>query len=260
MSNAAAEIRKLAHALGVAPQRLSALGDVPAADLRVLRAQIGEALFQADRHQFTKVAALSKAVPGAVAAKIVQFALPPLLAARTVELVEVNRAVDMVGRIGDEYLADVSAAMDPSRSPEIIAAIPPERVANVGAELARREEWVVIGGFVSQVSDTALRATVERFDGGQLLRIGYVLDDTSRLDEITRGLTDAQLDQMLVAAHEYELWAELDELLAQLGPERAARIRDRYAQAAPEIADATRAAAGRGALSAAGYATLAGTG
>ena len=39
------------------------LDGVPAEDLRELRAQIGEALFQADRHAFARVAALSKAVP-----------------------------------------------------------------------------------------------------------------------------------------------------------------------------------------------------
>lgn len=257
----AAEIQKLAHALGVGTERLASLADVPPEDLRGLRSQIGEAMFQADKHHFTKVAALANAVPTAVAAKITEFALPPLLAARTAELLEPQRAVDMVARMSDGYLADVSAAMDPSRSPEVIGAIPADRVAMVARELARRQEWVVIGGFVSQVSDSALAASVAEYDGEQLLRIGYVLDDTGRLDEITGMLSDDQLDAMLRAAHQHELWAELDELLGQLGPQRAERISARFRTAAPaDLTAATEAAAGRGALSEAGYAMLSGSG
>ena len=74
------------------------------------------------------------------------------IAARTAELLEPAKAADMVGRLSDRYLADVSAAMDPARAPEVIAQISPVHVAKVGAELARRGEWVIMGGFVSVVS------------------------------------------------------------------------------------------------------------
>ena len=65
----AAELQKLAHTLGVDVDRLDMLAGVPADELRTLRSQVAESLFQADKHYFTRVAALSKAVPGAVAAK-----------------------------------------------------------------------------------------------------------------------------------------------------------------------------------------------
>ena len=148
--DSAAEIQKLAHQLGVEPTRLAGLTGVPAGDLRILRAQIGDALFEADKPRFAKMAALSKAVPVAVAAKLTEFAMPPLLAARTAELIEPRRAADLVGRLSDGYLADVSAAMDASRAAEVVAEIPADRIATIGAELARRAEWVVIGGFVAQ--------------------------------------------------------------------------------------------------------------
>ena len=73
-----AEILKLAHQLGVPTSRLDFLAAVPPADLRALRGQIGEALFQADKHQFSKVVAVSKVVPTAIAAKITEHALSPL--------------------------------------------------------------------------------------------------------------------------------------------------------------------------------------
>ena len=53
-----------------------------------------------------------------------EFALPPMIAARTAELLDPAKAAEMVGRLSDGYLADVSAAMDPTRAPEVIARIP----------------------------------------------------------------------------------------------------------------------------------------
>lgn len=256
-AGSAAEIQKLAHTLGVGPERLSGLSGVPAADLRTLRAQTAAALFEADRARFAKMAALSKAVPVAVAAKLTEFALPPLLAARTAELIEPRRAADLVARISDGYLADVSSAMDAARAAEVVAHLPVDRVTKVGAELARRGEWVVIGGFVAQVSVEALAATVRVFDGEQLLRIGFVLDDKARLEDVAELVTDAQIDETLAAADSHGLWRELDDLLAHLSVERAGRMRARLAAGPPTVRTAVRAAARRGALSKAGLAKLA---
>jgi hypothetical protein len=247
-AQATAELRKLAHALDVEPERLAMLAGLPADDIRTLRKQVAEALFQADKHYFARVAALSKAVPGAVAAKLTEAVLPPLIAARTAELLEPRRAADLVGRISAKYLADVSLYMDASRAPEVIAAIPTARIASVGAELARRKEWVVIGGFVAQVTKEALAASVAEFDGEQLLRIGFVLDDVTRLDEIGTMLTDEQIDQMLVAAGEFGLWTEIQQLLEHLAPERITRMAGRYAAADESVRASFTQAAKSGAL------------
>lgn len=234
----AAELRKLAHALEVEPERLEFLAALPADDLRTLRRQIGEAMFQADRASLVRVAALSKAIPTAVAVKLTEAVLPPLIAARTAELLEPHRAAALVSRISERYLADVSRYMDAARAPEVVAAIPAERVGDVAAELARRKEWVVIGSFVAQVSDEALNASVSRFDGEQLLRIGFVLDDLSRLDAIGGMLSEQQIDELLTAAADSALWPELAELVGNLAPERVARLSERY----PGLADSVHAA------------------
>ena len=223
------ELRKLARALELDEDRLEFLETLPEQDLRTLRRQVGEAMFQADRPSLLRVAALSKAVPVAVAVKLSQAVLPPLIAARTSELLEPHRAAELVSRISPKYLADVSLYMDAARAPEVVAAIPAARVAEVAAELAKREEWIVIGSFVAQVDDDALRASVARFDGEQLLRIGFVLDDLSRLDDIGGMLTDQQIDELLVAAAKFSLWPELGELIANLSPGRVARLAEHYA-------------------------------
>jgi hypothetical protein len=253
-----AELRKLAHTLGVDADELAMVSALPGEDLRTLRKQITEALFQADKHYFTRVAALSKSVPGAVAAKLTEATLPPLLAARTAELIEPARAVDMVSRISDRYLADVSAAMDASRAPDVIAALPPERVAKVARELARRKEWIVIGGFVAEVSDAALKATVAVFDGEQLLRIGFVLDDMSRLDTIGEMLADEQIDQMLAAAVEFDLWTELADVIEHLSAKAVGRMAQRFAAADSATQKAFRAAAKKRTFDAAAMKQLAG--
>jgi hypothetical protein len=244
----AAEVLKLAHQLGVAPEQLHFLAEVPADQLRTLRQQIGDTLFDADKHHFTRVVAASKMVPSAVAAKITEHALPPLVAARTAELLDPVRAMDIVARLSDRYLADVSAAMDPYRAPEVVAGIPPATVAAVGTELARRGEWVVMGSFVSLVSHEALHATSRSLTGEQLLRVGYVLDDLSRMDEIAEVLSDRQLDELLAAAVRLELWPQLDEILAHLGTAGAQRLAGRLSAAPEEVRAAVLAAAASGLL------------
>jgi hypothetical protein len=253
-----AELRKLAHALDVGPERLDMLAGVPAEDLRTLRRQVGEAMFQADRHYLARVAALSKAIPVAVAVKLTEVVLPPLVAARTAELLEPHRAAHLVGRISEKYLADVSRYMDAARAPEVVAAIPAARVGDVAFELARRQEWIVIGSFVSHVSDEALAASVARFDGEQLLRIGLVLDDVARLDDIGGMLSDAQLDEMIAAAADGGLWLELQELLANLSPARIARLAEHYAAAEESVRAVYEAAAEAGDLDPSALAQLSG--
>jgi hypothetical protein len=253
-----AELRKLAHALDVPPERVELLAGLPAEDLRTLRRQVGEAMFQADRHYLVRVAALSKAIPVPLAVKLTELVLPPLVAARTAELLEPHRAAHLVGRISEKYLADVSRYMDAARAPEVVAAIPPDRVADVAGELAKREEWVVIGSFVSHVSEEALAASVARYDGEQLLRIGFVLDDVSRLDDIGGMLTDAQIDAILTAAAELGLWLELEELLENLSPARLARLAEAYAALDSSVRSGYEAAAQAGDLDAADLAKLAG--
>src|SRR5205823_718706 len=114
------------------------------------------------------------------------------------------KASELVARLSDSYLADVSAAMDPARAPAVVAGIPAERIARVGAELARRSEWIVIAGFIDHVSSAALAATIGAFTGEQLLRIGFVLDEKTRLDDVAALVTDEQLDDMYLAAEKQD--------------------------------------------------------
>ena len=235
------ELAKLAHQLGVPESELGCVAGVPDEDLRTLRRQIADALFEADKHHFTRLANLAKAVPVPIAAKVSELVLPPLLSARTAEVFDPQRAADMVNRMSARYVADVAAAMDPARSPAVVGAMPPESVSQVGAELAKRGEWVVVGAFVSYVSEPALEAAVEVLGGAQLLRISYALDDMSRIDELSALLTDQQVDDLLVAVPADGLWRELDNLLAVLGQVGLDRLRARFAVLDPDVQAAVQA-------------------
>jgi hypothetical protein len=79
------------------------------------------------------------------------------------------------------------------------------------------------------VSQDGLAAAVRAFSGEQLLRIAYVLEEKARLDEVAGLVTDEQIGAMLDAARQHELWLELDDLLAHLGPARRERIATRLA-------------------------------
>ncbi len=256
MSLTAAELRKLAHTLGVKPDRVEMLAHLPAEDVRALRRQVAEALFQADRPHFVRVANIAKAVPVPIAAKVTQAVLPPLLAARSAELLDPARAAELVARLPDAYLADVSAAMDASRAPEVVAAIPPDRVARVGAELARRQEWVVIGGFVSAVDEQALAESIAIFDGEQLLRIGWVLEDPSRADAIAGVVSDEQVADLVAAPPRADLWAEFASLAGQLAPPRLQRLAAAWRAADADLQHRYRTAAADGTLDAALLASL----
>ncbi len=119
-----AELRKLAHALEVERVQLQMLAGVPAEDLRTLRAQVGEAMFQNDRHYFARMAALTKTVPGCGVGQADRGRRAAADRGADRRGARAHRAAELVGRISESYLADVSSYMDAARAPEIIAAIP----------------------------------------------------------------------------------------------------------------------------------------
>jgi hypothetical protein len=146
--------------------------------------------------------------------------------------------------------------MDAERATEVVAAIPAKQVAAVGVELAQRGEWIVIAGFIDHISPEALATSVSQYTGEQLLRIGFVLDNLSRLDQIGTLLSGTQLDEMIAAAAGEKLWLELEELLANLAPERIARLAEHYAVADDVVKAGYTAAVKAGELSKASLAKL----
>lgn len=110
-----------------------------------------------------------------------------------------------------------------------------------------------MSGLVAYVSPAALRAAVSVLDGGQLLQIGYVLEDDARLSAVTALLTDEQLAQLLCAVTERPLWAELDGVLTRLDDAGRARLSGRVDA---RFAASARSAVAAGQFSSAGLEAL----
>ena len=94
------------------------------------------------------------------------------------------------------------------------------------------------------------------FDGEQLLRIGFVIDDVDKIDMINAMLSDQQVDSMLADAVELKLWAELADQLEHMSGERIDRFAQRFAAAPEEVRSGLRDAAGAGDFDAAALTLL----
>jgi hypothetical protein len=224
-----AEILKLARLLHRDPEELAYLGEIPSADLRRLRDQITDVLFDAQSHALGRLAAASKLLPVGVTATIGQRAFGPVLSARIAGLLDPGRAVEIADRMPIPFLADVANELDPRRARDVISRIPPERIAQISDELLNRGEYVTMGRFVGELPDGAVLAAVSAMDDAALLRVAFVLESKEGLDDLVAMLPPDRLDSVIDAAGREQLWVEALDLLANLAPERRAELVERAA-------------------------------
>jgi hypothetical protein len=221
---AAAEVEKLARALHADPQRLAALEALAPHDIRGLRHAVTDALLEADQHHFTRVAEAAKALPTAIAAKLAEKALGPLLAARVAALLSVDQTLDLVVRLSPGFLADVALELDPRQAHDLIVALPAGPISAAAAELDRRGEHIAMSMFVGHLNDAALHATVAVLSDDALLRVGYLLEAPERLDAIVAELSDERLDALVALAARENRWTELMGITDELGQAQKLRM------------------------------------
>jgi hypothetical protein len=215
-----AEIVKLARVLGVQPEQLAYLERAAPEDLRGLREQATDALFEGDRDRLYKLAFVSRLLPSPIAAKIAEWALGPLLSARVTGLLDPSKAVDLAKRLPAAFLADVAVELDPRRAREVIERMPAGQVAEIAGELAGRGEEVTMGRFVGYLGDEAIGAAMERIDDPGLLRIAFVMEGKDRLDHVLGLIPEHRLAGILNAAERERLWPEALDLLGHMSDKR----------------------------------------
>ena len=167
MSEAAdvhAEILKLARLLSRDPADLVYLADAQPADLRRMREQVTDVLFDADGHALGRLAAASKLLPAGLLALLAERAFGPVLAARIAGMLEPSRLIDVAAKLPAMFLADAATHIDPRRASAVIAGIPPAHLAEVTRELARRGEFETIGRFVGHLDTESTAAALEAMD------------------------------------------------------------------------------------------------
>lgn len=215
-----AEVIKLARVLATDPEEIAYLERATPEDLRALREQATDALFEGDRDRLFKLALASRIIPSPIGAKIAHWALGPLLSARVTGLLDPSKAVDLAKRLPAGFLADVAIDLDPRRAREVIERLPAEQVAEIAGELARRDEEVTMGRFVGYLDDEALGAAMAKIDDGSLLRTAFVMEDKDRLDDVLSLLPQERLAGVMHAADRDGLWAEALDLLDHMSKER----------------------------------------
>jgi hypothetical protein len=212
-----AEQVKLARTLRVAPSELDFLAGAPAADLATLRERAAGAIFTAHRSHFERAVAIGRRLPAGLNATLAQRALGPTLAAHTAALLEPGLAKEMIKRLPAPFLAEVAVHADPIRIAHLIGHVPPAKTRQISEELARRQEWVVMGAFVSHLKPAALEAAIEPLGPEALLRTGFVIEDKENVvDKVVRLLSQERLIEYGRTAIELDLLPEALDLASHL--------------------------------------------
>lgn len=200
-----AEVMKLARLLGREPAELAYLERLAPADLRRLRDGVTELLYDADAAVLHRMAAASRLLPAGVIATLAQRAFGPLLSARLAGRLDLDRAVDVAGRLPPDFLADTAGDLDPRRASELVARLSPQLIGEVTRELARRQDYVTMGRFVAHLSAEALSAALRQIDDAALREVALVTEDSERLDGLEATLGDPDLQARIA-----QLRAETD--------------------------------------------------
>lgn len=229
------EITKLARLLGVEPKEIGYLEQLPSPALHTFRDQVTDRMFASDAGRLRRVAAASTLVPIPLTVKIAQLAFGPVLCAAVAGLLDPKHAVKVASKCPIQFLADITVNMDPRRAPNVIVAVPTPVVVAVAKELLARNEHVTMGRFVSYLSPSTLRASIEATPGNaDLLRVAFVMEGKEKLDDLVDIARD-RLPGLIRAAYEQDLWAEALDLIGNLSVPNVAEIAELTIDAGEEV-------------------------
>jgi hypothetical protein len=220
------EMLRLARLVDATPQQLDYLRHADPQDIRDLREQVTVAMFEADRQMLQRVASASRLIPSKLAALVAERAFGPLLCARLTGLMEPSRAVDVAAKLPISFLTDLAIGLDPRRASRVIAEIPPQQIAEITKQLAGREEYAVMGGFVGHLSEAALRAAIAVVGDETLLRTAYVIESKGSIGALVATLPAERLESIIATAAERGLWIEALDVLRHVSEKQRGELGD----------------------------------
>lgn len=202
MSDLAAriELTKLAHDLGRPVPDLEFLAAHPAEELAELRTVVSTALLSRHAGQAKLLAALSRKIPAGLSAKLASRALGPVVSARVAAALAPEEAAQMASHFDPDFLTALARHLDPSRIAGIVAALPAPLVVQLGRRLLADQEYVTLARFVTVVPVEVALGVVADAAGEDIYRVGLYVEDRTALDDVVRGLSDAQRAEILAAA------------------------------------------------------------
>jgi hypothetical protein len=219
-----AELLKLARVMSIDPNELAFLEGGDPEELRELRASIADRLLAVDREHFERIVALGRHLPDRVAAGLTQHALGAQLSGRAASLLTADELADFADRLPADFVADVAAVMDLRSVGSLLDQIDQAKVVEVTRVLAERQDWVTMGAFGGRIRRDALIQVIDMLDGEALARVGFLLENRSRLDEIQGLLDDEKLRELLIAAGECDLIPETIYLVDALSNNSVVRV------------------------------------
>jgi hypothetical protein len=228
-------VTRIARLLGVPAEDVHGLDELPEQDLRALHDLISEAIFARYRRHFARVAGLSQALPGPLAAKLAERFLPPPLAARVAELLEPGKARELITRLSLDYLAEVAINLDPGRARAMVAAIPPERVAQITRILFGRREYLAVAEFAGAVPRESLAAVLEVAAARDLLEVVPLLTWNYEIEQAVDTVPAAQIDEILREVASAGRWDQGSYLIERLSEASRQRLLTRVSDAPEEV-------------------------
>ncbi|HEV2779006.1 MAG TPA: hypothetical protein VGX25_06345 [Actinophytocola sp.] len=196
----AAELVKLAGALGTTPERVTFAAALDRDAIRQLRQRVVDALYDEHRAVFQRVAAITGVLPTPLNVRITLRAFSPLLAARVAGEMPPDRAAELANRMPVSYLAEGCVHLDPRRAGPLISRIDPERVLAVVRELVRRGEFITLGRLLDVASERVVRDVAAVVCDEALLRIGLYAESDARLTRAVAVLPAERLRGIVACA------------------------------------------------------------
>jgi hypothetical protein len=139
-------------------------------------------------------------------------------------LLTADELADFARRLPADFVADVAAVMDLRSVGSLLDRIDTAKVVEVTLVLAKRQDWVTMGAFGGRIRRDALIQVISMLDGEALARVGFLLENRSRLDKIQGLLDDEKLRELLIAAGECDLIPETIHLLDALSDDSVVRV------------------------------------
>ncbi|MGB1580856.1 MAG: hypothetical protein ACPHER_05045, partial [Nevskiales bacterium] len=224
-----AENIKLARQLQVGPETLGFLSPLNDVELRNLREDLSDAMFDEARPHFERAAAATKLLPNKLIAEIAERIVGPLLSARIVGLLNPETALDITLRTSDAFIADAAALLEPKSASALIKRVPVARVERVAQVMIDRQEYVTMGRFVDHVDHEVVAEVINAIEDDEaLLRTAFFVESKAVFNDLLHHVPPERIKNMAVLAGEgdHDLWAEALALTTHMDDEWKGRIGD----------------------------------
>lgn len=220
-----AALLKLARALDVEPAEVEFLRDLPVETLQSLKWRAIDIVTKRTRARLQRVATASKLTPIPVAASLGEKWFGPVLGAQMVGLVDPSMGVKFAKHMSMDFVADVSARIDPRIMGELAERYPIDIMKEIARTLSLREDYLTLSLFTGHMSPGIIADLLASIDDPAVsVRIAPFVDDPADLDPIVAEFSDAYLVDLQQGIVDDELFDDARYVAGHLSDTQLARL------------------------------------